>query len=1000
MQPTRATEARYPPRVSSIAARLAGSASALGLGAAVGLGLGLGHDHYGASPLALGASVALVCAGIGLSRAFAPSSPRLSKAAAWAGLALLLAADHLGSAPAVALALLVFGACAGLSGRALRSPALAVLGGVGLVAGFTVPLLGFGLPLVAWTLLDLRPDEDLDRPALRAGALVPALVAGGGAFLVFGSWTAARGALDPTAAGLLATLAAGSLGATLASLLPYGDRRWPDPLALGAAALLVLAVVAALPHRSAVHVLPLAGAEDPRLAIALLMSLVGVPGGLVLGVAARRVHDAGASQTLAWLSIAGGALLGVHAGPGFRDQALGLACLAGLALVLVARQWLAKAAGPLVWAGAAAVVLAPLPWPEQELLHSRAYQLRTTDAPQVEADVRGRLAVAAGGWGPAGTVAVETRGDRLDRLVVDGFVTAPTGRAENAARMAGHLGPALSAASTSALVLGDTLGSATPGLVLQGVETITVAVPDPAGLRALDAVDPERTAPFLHPSVRLVAGPGERVLEQADSVDVLVEIVHTPWRDAVQGLPGRRGLERRHDALSSGGVYLLVVPLSWMTAAELEATLGAFTEAFPEARAFRPPDGADQLLLAGWSEAGVASWDRVVQATTLGLEELLLLDIRSPLALADRALVGHAGLAALGEGAPTHRAWHLGSALHQRPQLHITLLKGRVEGGDWLLGLDEDTAEELELRAETNRCWIEVLESASTGDYPSIFEGGRCLDRRNLDPLVEPHLERARAALEQATLEGPGSLRWRDCIAHVSTVTLLHPTSAEAWAISGRCRMVVDRTHAKEDFERALEYDAMHLDALLGLSQAQVKGGELAAAETTLRKATQYHNLEWRPHYYLGALLMDLGRYDEAEDELARAKTYAKDQSSLPMSALAHVYLLQGRPNDAIFWAEAAVDREATARNLDMLGRTWLELDQLQAAERNFRKAILEDPNYWPAHAGLGRARARQGDYADAIASFERVLEFEPRNPDALAALEQARVLAEQQQEP
>ena len=330
--------------------------------------------------------------------------------------------------------------------------------------------------------------------------------------------------------------------------------------------------------------------------------------------------------------------------------------------------------------------------------------------------------------------------------------------------------------------------------------------------------------------------------------------------------------------------------------------------------------------------------------------------------------------------------------------MYLPLFEDHIEGGDWLVGVDETALEALALRADTNRCMLDVLASAASGDFPAIFEGGKCLDQRNLDPLVQPHLDAARQALELATAEGPNSLHWRDCLAHVSTVLMLHPSSAEAWAVSGRCRLVADRTNAARDFEKALEYDASHLDALLGLSQVQVRNGQLGLAEKSLRQATRYHALEWRPHYYLGALLMDLGRYDEAEDELAKSRAYAKEESALPLAALANVYLLQGRPNDAIFWAEAAVAREENARSLHILGLTWLDLEQPQAAERSFRKAILDDPNYWPAHAGLGRARATQGDYLDAVESFSRVLEYEPNNAEALASLERAKALAEEQQ--
>ena len=910
----------------------------------------------------------------------------------------MLAGMTLDSPLLSAIALGVLGMSWGYAARARRHASLAVLGALGALVAFAFPVGAVLIGAMAASVLDLRPDDDLDRPALGTGAIVPALCVGGGAFVVIGSWSAARAALDPTAAGLVLGLTCAGIAASLVALTPLGERRWVDPIGLGVCALGSLFVLGALPYRMELHVLPLAGVEDPRTTLAALMGLVAVPGGIAIGIGGRRLDESGSAQTLGWLALAAGVVAGVHAGPEYRDQALGLACVAGLVTVLIARQWLAKALGPLVWAAAAAIILAPLSWPEKELLQSRAYILRTSGAPAEEAARKERLEISAGGWGSAGAVSVETRRDTLARVALDGFTVTPTGRAEATSAFAGHLGPALSAASDTALVLSDGLASATPGLILQGVATITVAVPDPGALRALHEVAPERTEALLHPSVRLEAGGPELVLADHDPVDILIEISRTPWQDASQGVPMASALERRRDGLVAGGVYVLVVPLNWMTEEDVRGLLHDFAETFPAARAFRPPEGADQLVLAGWANEDVPSWPRVVQAAALGLDGLLPLEIRSPLDLADRSLAGREALVALGEGGARHPGWRLSGVLHTRPGMYLPLFEDHIEGGDWLVGVDETALEALALRADTNRCMLDVLASAASGDFPAIFEGGKCLDQRNLDPLVQPHLDAARQALELATAEGPNSLHWRDCLAHVSTVLMLHPSSAEAWAVSGRCRLVADRTNAARDFEKALEYDASHLDALLGLSQVQVRNGQLGLAEKSLRQATRYHALEWRPHYYLGALLMDLGRYDEAEDELAKSRAYAKEESALPLAALANVYLLQGRPNDAIFWAEAAVAREENARSLHILGLTWLDLEQPQAAERSFRKAILDDPNYWPAHAGLGRARATQGDYLDAVESFSRVLEYEPNNAEALASLERAKALAEEQQ--
>jgi Flp pilus assembly protein TadD len=826
-------------------------------------------------------------------------------------------------------------------------------------------------------------------PATPAGSSAAVISLGICAFSGTGALVAARGTLDPTPLGLVGPVAAAMLVAAGASTV----RLRPGlAAALGlATAPATLVVLAAVPHRADVWLLPLAGAEDPRAIALAMLAATTLPAATLGGLAWRSLGPRVRARGLALLALGAGGLLGVDAGPDLRDQLLlattGLAVL----LVVAAPSWGDKGLSVLGLAAAAGVVLVPLPWPEVELTRGQIYLLRTSEAPGQEELLVSSLQAAVGGWGPDGSKLVETADGRFARVLIDGLDHRPDSRSYKAARLAGHLGPTLSRRRAHAAVLGEALGGTTAALVIQEVEQTDVVVANRDLILALHESDEAMTAAYLHPSVRLVPEANELYLRQTSELDILIELASTTWSDAHQGLPGARQLRRRRDALAEGGVYVLTLPLSWMTEPELRGLLSEADSVFAEVRLLLPPEGADHLLLAAWSGPVDVQWEQVVRSAELGRVELLELSILSPLDLADRALVDSDGVRALASSGGSAPRWHLTPVVFQRPVLLASLLSEHVVEPTFYAGLDPEVEAALAARAETNRCLLRVLSSSTTGDVPGLFEGGRCLDERALDPLIEPYLTRAREAIEQGQREGPNSLAWRTCLTQTRAALWMHPRSAEALALAGRCGLVVDRRRAKEDFEAALVLDPDHLDALLGLAQLQFAREQIDEALETLAHAVQVHPLVWRPHHHLGALLMELGRNDEALVELDKARGLAGDESTLPSSALAELYLQLGRPNDAIFYAKSAAQRTPSAKNLDLLGRSYLGVDQLSAAEREYRRAVLKDPDYWQAHTGLALARAGQGDLEGAISSLERALELDPGNGRTRQLLEDYR---------
>jgi tetratricopeptide (TPR) repeat protein len=191
------------------------------------------------------------------------------------------------------------------------------------------------------------------------------------------------------------------------------------------------------------------------------------------------------------------------------------------------------------------------------------------------------------------------------------------------------------------------------------------------------------------------------------------------------------------------------------------------------------------------------------------------------------------------------------------------------------------------------------------------------------------------------------------------------------------------------DYETTLTY----LAAVL-YSQHDFRGALDYATRAYKQDARQLQALAT-----IGDAQLELGRYDEG------AKTYqdlaAKAPGSAVSSRLAHLAWLQGHPDDAVRLMRQAVG-EADALGLKGESAAWyhFQLGELlfntghpdDAATEYTTAGNLFD-NYYLAFAGLGKVRAAQGRYDEAITLYERAVAIIPQ-PDFLAALGDVYTLA------
>ena len=85
----------------------------------------------------------------------------------------------------------------------------------------------------------------------------------------------------------------------------------------------------------------------------------------------------------------------------------------------------------------------------------------------------------------------------------------------------------------------------------------------------------------------------------------------------------------------------------------------------------------------------------------------------------------------------------------------------------------------------------------------------------------------------------------------------------------------------------------------------------------------------------------------------------------------------------ALVESERAVQLEKSGYGWYLRGGAHFELGQLDAAEEDFRGAVLAEPRLAEARGAIGHIQALRGDLAGAAESYKSVLALEPDNAAA-----------------
>ena len=149
----------------------------------------------------------------------------------------------------------------------------------------------------------------------------------------------------------------------------------------------------------------------------------------------------------------------------------------------------------------------------------------------------------------------------------------------------------------------------------------------------------------------------------------------------------------------------------------------------------------------------------------------------------------------------------------------------------------------------------------------------------------------------------------------------------------------------------------------------------------------------------LGQLYAAYELWDAARAALANSVRLAPDAVE-PAYLLGYVEMRRGRPEEAArnLAAAAVLDGGGTLATWLRLGEAYLALDRNADARLAFEEALALAPSA-AARFGLGRAAAREGDHAAAVAAFEKALELDPAADQIYTPLAQSLRRLEREEE-
>ena len=246
--------------------------------------------------------------------------------------------------------------------------------------------------------------------------------------------------------------------------------------------------------------------------------------------------------------------------------------------------------------------------------------------------------------------------------------------------------------------------------------------------------------------------------------------------------------------------------------------------------------------------------------------------------------------------------------------------------------------------------------------------------------------------------------RTDDRIASYSKAVAAQPQSSHlrnllARAYIQKMRETVDFSYLEKSsalVETVLVRDPGNYEALRLRSEIDMERHEFARVAEYSQAMAQFAPDDAANWASLGDASMELGRYDAARDAYTKMLTLRPDLASY--NRVAWYQFVNGHLAEAIAMMKNAIAADSpAAENVawcwNDLGNIYFKTGHLREAEEAYTKALAAFPGYYPAYAGMGRLRAAQQRWQEAIGNFRHAQATVPM-PEFAAALEDLYALA------
>jgi tetratricopeptide (TPR) repeat protein len=231
--------------------------------------------------------------------------------------------------------------------------------------------------------------------------------------------------------------------------------------------------------------------------------------------------------------------------------------------------------------------------------------------------------------------------------------------------------------------------------------------------------------------------------------------------------------------------------------------------------------------------------------------------------------------------------------------------------------------------------------------------------------------EQAAAVYERAAAEYPGD-----------------PDIHNGWGIT--LDRLGQRDAARSQYEAALAAAPDHFEARFNLAAHAQEEGRLAEAESAYREAIA--SAPWRAdtRLNLGVAYAQMDSLDLAAAQLDTALLLDPDYREAALN-LASIESRRNAPDRAAAIYRRLLAKKPSAELATDLGAALEQAGDHLGAQEAFRSALRIEPDHAGALYKLGMNLAGFQRYEEAIAMWKRVLEREPRNEAAQAAIDEAR---------